>query len=179
MSKPTDPPERGAKGIRPASHARDIEAPRKIEQAPLLHEITVGWGDCDPAQIAYTANIPAWGLRAIEAWYKSCLGLDWYGINLDHGVGTPFVSLAFDFIAPVTPGAPLDLRVYVERLGCSSLSHLVEASQGAQVCFSGRTTAAFVDAGEMKPIAIPANMRRSIEDYIALQGPLPEGKQKA
>ena len=31
----------------------------------------------------------------------------------------------------------------------------------------------------MKPIAIPANMRRSIEDYIALQGPLPEGKQKA
>ena len=179
MSKPTetdspDHGERGARGIRPAGPARDIDAPQEIESAPLVHEITVGWGDCDPAQIAYTANMPAWGLRAIEAWYRACLGLDWYEINLDHGVGTPFVSLTFDFAAPVTPRAPLELRVYVERLGRSSLAHHVIASQAGKVCFIGQTTAAFVDAQKMKPMAIPANMRESIERYIALQGPLPE-----
>lgn len=178
MSKPTDHRERGVRGMRPAGPFRDLDAPRVAAQVPLVQEITVGWGDCDPAQIAYTANIPAWGLLAVEAWYKACLGVNWYEINLDHGVGTPFVSLGFDFVSPVTPRAPLLVSVYVERLGRSSLGHVVEARQEDAVCFYGRTTAAFVGANEMKAVAIPDNMRASIEDYLARQGPLPEWKSR-
>lgn len=39
---------------------------------PYRHVIDVGWGDTDPAQIAYTSNIPDWALRSIEAWFKAC-----------------------------------------------------------------------------------------------------------
>ena len=179
MSRPTDQQGRGLRGIRPAGPMKDLAAPRIMEAAPLVHRITVGWGDCDPAQIAYTANIPAWGLRAIEAWYKHCLGLNWYEINLDHGLGTPFVSLAFDFVSPVTPRAELEVAVYISRLGRSSISHQVSAGQEGRLCFTGRTTAAFVGANEMKAVAIPDNMRRSIESYIARQGELPEENKRA
>jgi 4-hydroxybenzoyl-CoA thioesterase len=161
----------GLSGIRGPAPLRDLDAPAPPIEAPLVHRVTVGWGDCDPAQIAYTANIPAWGLAAIEQWYRACLGVDWYRINLDHGIGTPFVQLAFEFQGPVTPRAPLHLTVRVERLGRSSLTHTVEGTQAGRRCFTGRTTSAFVDTHALTPIPIPPNMRASIEAYVAAQGP--------
>jgi len=162
---------------RPGIHApgpvRDLGAPHPVTSALFLHPVTVGWGDCDPAQIAYTANIPGWGLRAVEAWYRACLGIDWYQINLDHGIGTPFVNLGFDFHSPITPRSPLDVVVWVSRLGRSSLTHLVEGHQGNRHCFTGTTTCAFVDTHTLASLAIPPNMRVSIEQYQALQGQAP------
>jgi len=131
-------------------------------------QLTVGWGDCDPAQIAYTARIPEWALKAIEDWYRYCL-VDWYQINLQRGIGTPFVSLSCKFSAPVTPRYPLIMKVFVTRLGNSSLSHRVEALQNNVLCFSADTTAVFVEACGMKPVPIPPNMRKNIENYIQHQ----------
>src|SRR5271166_435143 len=65
--------------------------------APFVHRIRVRWGDCDPAKIAYTGNIPAWALEAIESWWEHHAGVDWYRINLDRNVGTPFVHMKMDF----------------------------------------------------------------------------------
>ncbi len=70
---------------------------------PFRHEIRVGWGDCDPARIAYTARIPEWALAAIDAWWESEVGPGWFQLNIDRGHGTPFVHMTLDFRAPVTP----------------------------------------------------------------------------
>ena len=165
MSKPT----RQKYFVTPGDAFQDIESVR-TQTGRLQYGIDVAWGDCDPAQIAYTANIPAWGLKAIEAWYQSCLGIGWYEINLDYSLGTPFVSLNFDFEAPVTPRHRLEIHVYVKKLGSSSLSHYVEGYQAEQLCFTGNTTAVFVLAESLNPVAIPQNMRQTIESYIAIQG---------
>ncbi|MCP3687941.1 MAG: acyl-CoA thioesterase [Gammaproteobacteria bacterium] len=132
-------------------------------------ERRVGWGDCDPAQIAYTARIPEWSLSAIEDWFRYCLGVDWFDLNLQNGLGAPFVSLNCDFSAPVTPRHPLQMRVYIAHLGSASLTHHVEAFQDDVLCFTTRSTEAFVDASIMKPVPIPANMRKNIENYIQHQ----------
>jgi acyl-CoA thioesterase FadM len=134
-----------------------------------VHPLTIGWGDCDPAQIAYTANIPSWGLIAIEAWYKYCLGVNWYELNLHHGIGTPFVSLAFEFQSPVMPLSALEVEVRVSRTGNSSLSHGVIGRQRGTDCFRGKTTAAFVEAAPMKTMPIPPNIRASIAHYQSVQ----------
>ncbi len=158
-------------GIRSARPWRDIEKARTSFSEPLTHRIVVGWGDCDPAQIAYTANIPAWGLEAIEAWYRHCVGVDWYELNLHYGIGTPFVALGFDFQSPVRPTYPLKVCVEVTRLGNSSLDHAVTAYQNDRPCFSGTTTAVFVESAAMVPLRIPPNIRQSIESYrIAQKG---------
>ena len=165
MSKPT----KQKYFVTPGDSIKDIDSVRP-QTGRLDYSIDVSWGDCDPAQIAYTANIPAWGLKAIEAWYQSCLGIGWYEINLDHSLGTPFVSLNFDFKAPVTPRDRLEIRVYIQKLGTSSLSHYLEGYQADTLCFTGSTTAVFVLAESLKSTAIPENMRKTIESYIASQG---------
>jgi acyl-CoA thioesterase FadM len=165
MSKPTEP-----RGFKSPPEAQDIVAVRDLPPGVFVQEITIRWGDCDPAQIAYTANIPAWGLQAIEAWYEACLGTDWYAINLDNGIGTPFVHLDFDMVSPVTPRAVLSCHVYVRRIGHASLAHRVECFQDGRLCFVGQTVSAFVSAAQMRPIAIPPKMRESIERYAAGQG---------
>lgn len=167
MSKPTDSAKYS--GIRLPKGYADIDAPFLDLDKPFVYTISVGWGDCDPAQIAYTANIPAWGLRGIEAWYKACLGIDWYVINLHFGIGTPFVSLNFEFKSPITPLGELLVSVYVDRVGGSSISHCVEGHQNGSLCFTGKTVAAFVDASTMKPMPIPPNMRHSIQHYAQIQ----------
>lgn len=164
MSKPTE-----ARGMAAPPEACDIAAVRELPPGPFVHDITIRWGDCDPAQIAYTANIPAWGLQAIEAWYEACLGVDWFAINLDNGIGTPFVHLDFDMVSPVTPRAVLACKVYVRSIGRSSLAHRVECFQDGRLCFTGQTVSAFVAATKMKPISIPANMRSSIQRYAERQ----------
>ena len=66
--------------------------------AVFEHEIRVGWGDCDPARIAYTGRLPVFALEAIDAWWEHVLGGDgWYQLELDRGFGTPFVHLSLDF----------------------------------------------------------------------------------
>ena len=148
----------------------DVEAGQIDGDAPLEYSIDVGWGDCDPAQIAYTARIPEWGLRAIENWYRKCLGVDWYSINLRHGLGTPFVSMECNFTNPITPDHILETVTYVSRLGQRSLSHRVEGSQDNTLCFTMNTTAAFVDASSMQSVLIPENARARIQQYVEGQG---------
>jgi len=165
MSKPTD----GALRWKAIGPARDIDVAPPTPPAPFRYERPVSWGDCDPAQIAYTGNVPGWCLEAIEGWYKACLGVNWYEINLDHGFGTPFVHLENDFKSPITARDPLTMIVRVTRLGGTSIAHHIDAYQGERLCFTGDYASAFVAATEMKPIRIPDRMRAAIERFIAAQ----------
>ena len=156
-------------GISTAAELQDVDSDEITLNGTFRYQQAVSWGDCDPAQIAYTANIPAWGLLAIEDWYKNCVGADWYELNLRYGVGTPFVSLNFDFKAPVTPEHSLEIDVTVCNMGNTSLSHKVEGYQDGVLRFTGETTAAFVRATTMTPVPIPQNMRTRIETYMGVQ----------
>jgi acyl-CoA thioesterase FadM len=110
MSKPTD-----HGGIRLPASSSDLAAVHTPPPGPFVHSITVGWGDCDPAQIAYTASVLGWGLKALEAWCDVCLGVNWFELNLNHGIGTPFVSMNYEFTSPITPRAVLECTVFVRR----------------------------------------------------------------
>ncbi len=165
MSKPTSNAK--VKGITQPVFAGDIPAVSSLKDGPFVFEHYVAWGDCDPAQIAYTANIPGWGLLAIEDWYRKLLGHDWYSLNIELGIGTPFVSLKFDFVAPVKPPTPLEIEVTVEKLGNSSITHCAKGYQQGILCFEGVTVAVFVNATTMKPIAIPPNIKECIEHFIS------------
>ena len=148
----------------------DYEFEHTLGRGPFRHSLAVGWGDTDPAQIAYTSNIPAWALRAIEAWFKACVGVGWYELNLDLGVGTPFVELACTFHSPITPRHDLSVEVTVTRIGRSSLGFRVSGFQGSpERCFSGTFVCVFIDAIRVKSIPIPARMRANILRFAERQ----------
>jgi len=138
------------------------------------HEIRVGWGDCDPAKIAYTGKLPMFALEAIEAWWEHHLGGDgWFQMELDRNVGTPFVHMSLDFRSPVTPRHRLICRVRPTRLGQTSIAFRVEAFQGGRLSFEGDFVCVFTVAREFRKAPPPDDIRAIVEDRIRAGAGLP------
>lgn len=137
---------------------------RRHDPAPagFVHRMRVGWGDCDPARIAYTARIPEWSLAAIEAWWEHQVGTNWYDLQSERGFCTPFVHMRMDFRSPVTPRHPLDCEVAPSRLGHRSITLRVVARQAGVPCFEGEFVCVFVDYATMKPHAPPEDLAARI-----------------
>ena len=143
----------------------DLATPRPADA--FAHQINVTWGDCDPARIAYTGNIPQWALLAINAWWEHHLGGDgWYQMELDRNVGTPFVHLSMDFLAPITPRHRLICHVWPVRLGTSSIVFRVDGMQADQHCFAGRFVNVFTVADQFKSQSAPQDIRDVVEPLI-------------
>lgn len=122
----------------------------------------VGFGDCDPAGIAYTGRIPEFALEAIDAFWEDLLdGDNWYRWVMDFGLGAPFVRLEFDFKAPITPRAPLACHVVPRALGESSLAFAVEGRQDGRTCFVSRFVCVFVDK-DFRKIRAPERIRAAL-----------------
>ncbi|WP_372892619.1 acyl-CoA thioesterase [Rhodosalinus sp.] len=131
------------------------------------HEIAVRWGDCDPAEIAYTGNIPGWALAAIDAWWEARVdGLGWYQMNADRNLGTPFVSMQLDFRAPITPRHRLICRTWPSRLGETSIAFRVDGYQDGRLCFEGRFVSVFVRADAFHKAPPPEDIRTRIEGCL-------------
>lgn len=137
--------------------------------APFIHEIRVGWGDCDPAQIAYTGNIPAWALQSIDAWWEVNFGAGWFQMEMDRNVGTPFVNLSMDFRSPITPRHRLMCEVFPTRLGDKSITFGVLGRQDGVLCFEGSFTCVFIIPVEFKSQSAPPEVRALVEPLIRAQ----------
>ncbi len=131
----------------------------KPTKPAFIHKIRVAWADCDPAFIAYTGRFSYWGLESIDAWWEHHTGLNWYALNVDRGIGTPFVHLSLDFRSPVTPRHLLECQVNLTRLGNSSIHHRVEGRQDGVLCFEGEFVSVFVEAKTLKSRNPPADLR--------------------
>ena len=133
----------------------------------FTHVIRVGWGDCDPARIAYTARIPAWALESIDAWWEHHLGGDgWFQMETDRNVGTPFVNLSMDFVSPITPRHRLHCKVWPTRLGTKSITFHVEGAQDGTTCFTGSFTCVFTVADTFTSQPAPQDLRAVVEPLI-------------
>ncbi len=147
---------------KPIEEREEAGGARGPARSPFIHSICVRWADCDPAAIAYTARIPAWALEAIEAWWERHAGLDWFQLNIDRKIGTPFVHMNLDFRSPITPRHKLDCEVALKQLGNRSIAHRVRGKQDGVLCFEGEFVAVFVEADTMKPRIPPPDILHSI-----------------
>ena len=135
---------------------------------PFRHQIRVGWADCDPARIAYTGRLPYFALEAIDAWWERTIGDDWFRLNMDRGIGTPFVHMSLDFRKPVTPRHPLVCEVRLIRLGNSSARFAVAGFQDGALCFEGQFVEVFVEsANHGRKIPVPDSIRAILEPLVA------------
>ena len=131
------------------------------------YDIDIGWGDCDPAKIVYTANIPGYALKAINAWWERHLDGDgWFQLELDRNIGTPFVHMSLDFKSPITPRHKLNCEVWPARLGETSIEFRVNGFQNDVLCFEGRFVCVFTIANEFKKQAPPKEIREIILPLI-------------
>lgn len=108
--------------------------------APFVFRMRPRWAHSDPARMIYTARFADFCLDAIDAWFEDRVGADWYHLNVDWGIGTPFVHIEIDFRSAVTPRDTLLIGVRVTKVGATSLTFAVAAHAEAdgRLCFEGR-----------------------------------------
>lgn len=136
------------------------------ETIRFAHEIRVGWGQCDPAKIAYTGWIPMWALESIDAWWEAHLGGGWYQLEIDRNIGTPFVHLSMDFVSPVTPRHRLICEVWPVKLGETSITFAVIGRQNGTECFKGRFVSVFTVADKFRKQPAPDEIKTVIEPLL-------------
>ncbi|HXH03679.1 MAG TPA: thioesterase family protein [Candidatus Competibacteraceae bacterium] len=135
--------------------------------APYVHPRVIKWGDTDAAHIAYTVRFFDFAMEAIEGWFRNVLGIDWYRLNMDLHMGTPFVQVNMDIMAPLTPRDELRMIVLVEKMGRSSLAFGIRGERTDGVSsFKARFVCSLVDNRAMKSIPIPPEFRARIEHYM-------------
>lgn len=138
-------------------------------QVPYIYRRPLRWGDTDAARIVYTAHYFDICMEAIEGWFINTLEVDWFALNLDLEIGTPFVHAEIDYRAPLTPRDVLTIRVDIERVGEKSLSFALHGSRESDggAIFDGRFTCCFNDTQSFQPVPIPPSQRSRIEQYQA------------
>lgn len=125
-------------------------------EAPFVYRRRPRWQEVDAARIVYTMRLPDYGMEAIEAWLEDRTGKNWYTLNLDWNLGTPFVHVSADLLAPATPRDELVIGVWPRRLGRSSLTFEVagvRAGDGTPV-FRGRYVCVCVVSDTMEPVPV-------------------------
>lgn len=131
------------------------------------YEITVEWGDCDPAGIVY---YPAYFRWCDQATYRLFLTAGIKRDDTSNGQwkeGTPLVAAECSFRRPSQPGEKLAIESFVERFGDSSFTirHLFRDSTGEIAAEGSETRFWGVKEGgarTLKAVPIPENVRRRL-----------------
>lgn len=136
---------------------------------PLVghYEITVEWGDCDPAGIVYYPSYFRW---LDQATFRLFLAAGLKRDDLSGGQwkeGTPLVAAECAFRRPSQHGEMLTIESRVEKLGRSSfvIRHVFRDSAG-QVAAEGSETRIWArkdgDARSLRAVAIPEDVKKKL-----------------
>lgn len=131
------------------------------------YEITVEWGDCDPAGIVYYPSYFRW---CDQATYRLFLAAGLKRDDVTSGQwkeGTPLVRAECSFRRPSQHGEKLVIESQVTRFGGSSftIGHVFRDSTG-EVAAEGSETRIWArkdgDARSLKSVPIPDDVRRRL-----------------
>ncbi len=133
-----------------------------------VHQKTINWSDTDAAEIVYTGNYLNYSLEAIEGWFKDVIGLNWYELNNDQKMGTPFVHIEMNIKSMLTPMNSLEIYVYVEKMGKSSIAYKIIGKKDREIeSFNALLVCCIINRPDNKVIAIPDDYREKINNYIS------------
>lgn len=126
------------------------------------HEMTVCFGDCDPADIVFYPNYFRWFDAAIWAWCRE-FGLDRPAMRDKHGViGMPSVKSHAEFRAPAQDGDRIAFDVRAQKVGRSSVEFQITVSRGDTIIAEGVDTRVWSERladGTIKSCPIPDEVR--------------------
>jgi acyl-CoA thioesterase FadM len=139
----------------------------------------VAFGDTDVAGSLFFSNVTRYCMEALEEWFVDRLGTDWYHLNVDRAIGTPFVRAEFDFVSAATPRESLELQVAVTGVGRSSVDFAVTANTvpSGRGCWVARFKCVFIDAGTKRATPIPGEYRTTLERESLLWDKIQNARQ--
>lgn len=132
-------------------------------------EITVEWGDCDPAGIVFYPNYFRWFNQAAHALFGAA-GMPFHEMIGEQGIaGVPMLDTQANFKAPVRFGETITLTSWIEEWRNKSFVIAHEVYKDGQLCAEGRDIRAWVVYDQSAPngikaVTIPDDVKRRFRD---------------
>jgi YbgC/YbaW family acyl-CoA thioester hydrolase len=131
------------------------------------HEVTVEWGDCDPAGIVYYPTYFRWIDQATHRLFHNAGAMREGTTGGRWTEGIPLVAAECSFRRASQPGEKLIVESHISRFGRSSftISHVFRDTSG-EIAAEGTETRIWArkqgDASSLKSVPIPADVRRRL-----------------
>ena len=105
----------------------------------------------------------------MEEWLEAAIGVSIRQLVFERGNIIPTVRLEAEFINPSILEDVLTLTLRLERIGKSSFTLKIDAICQDEARFWARPVIVFVDKQTGKSMSIPDDIRRAMEQFIALE----------
>lgn len=130
--------------------------------------VHIRFAHCDPAGIVYHPQYIMLVNGVIEDFFDAVIGVPYMSLVKRH-MGFPVVSLATEFVSPSSAGDILTARLWIEKLGRSSVRYAVilTGPKGDERVRMVETTVIVAkENGVMKSTTIPQDIRSRMLDYV-------------
>lgn len=142
--------------------------PHQVYEQP----VRIHFGDCDPAGIVYHPSYYKILNELHEDFLRDVADVGFIEIK-KYGVGFPLVGVRTDFVAPSRPGDVLEGRVWLEKLGASSVRFALTLSKDGEMrvkCAQTMVCVRLDHEGNFVKSDIPEQIRRVFSAYLVEPG---------
>lgn len=149
-----------------------MSAPARVPDFAYRVSDHVRWSDVDAAQIlCYGAYVRFFEIAETELFRAA--GLPYGKVFEELGFWLPRKALDFEFEAPAFLDDRLEVAIWVERFGTTSIrfafeiAKLDESGARAAVTARGHVAMVAVDRERLRPIALPPRLVEALRRYAA------------
>ena len=136
-------------------------------QPSFATEVLVRFADCDPAGIVFYPRFLEMFNNLVEDWCSSGLNFSFNDIVIKSGWGLPTVHLEVDFMAPCRLGEVLTAKLYVRKIGTSSINaDIVLSGPDGTDRVRGKVVLVLMDRRSSRALPFPDALRKSISTFV-------------
>ena len=128
-------------------------------------EVTVQFGDCDPAGIVFYPNFQRWMDAASLSFFMQCGVPPWRELVKSRGiVGTPLLEIATKFVTAATYAETLTIATHVESWNTKAFVQRHRVMRGETLICEGTETRVFVrrdadNPDRLRAIPVPEDIK--------------------
>lgn len=139
-------------------------------QSPFTLRTVVRFTHTDPAGYVFFPRYFEMLQAVVEDWFTEALGIRYADFILERKLGTPTARTECSFVAPCHLGEHLDLTVYLEHVGSSSIRLRFVGTVEGQRRLEAVSTLVVIRLSDGRPQRIDDDLRARLNAYRAGQG---------
>lgn len=144
-----------------------IDANQQGANPAFATEVTVRFGDCDPAGIVFYPRYFEMFNNLVEDWCAQGLRMSFRELHLERGLGLPTVHVETSFVAPSELGDVLRAELRVQKIGGASITLQARlAGPAGEDRVRARLVLALMNLKERRAVPIPERLRASIAAFV-------------
>jgi 4-hydroxybenzoyl-CoA thioesterase len=149
------------------AEARNATAQSYSEKPSFKTEVLVRFADCDPAGIVFYPRFLEMFNNLVEDWCSAGLKFSFNDIVIKNGWGLPTVHLEADFLAPCRLGEVLTAKLYVRKIGTSSINaDIALCGPDHTDRVRGKVVLVLMDRKTSRALPFPEALRKRIVDFV-------------